>query len=156
MGLSVTGRGFNGGDRSGAEPVAVVSQAAVRAFWPDGRATGSRIRLGPDFPWMKIVGVASDVRHRLLTESPQPILYRPLEQASTMTLGLIVRTRADATSGLAENIAREVRAVDAQIPLYAVRSMRDLIDRAVAQRQFLMRLRVAFGAIALGLALLGM
>ena len=103
---------------------------------------------------MTVVGVAGDVLNRRLTEPPQPILYRSLEQSSDLSLALLIRTRG-ATRDLAESVAREIRAVDPDLPVYSVRTMTDVIERVVAQRQFLMRLLVAFGAIATALALLG-
>ncbi len=150
----VRGRGFTGFDRAGAEPVAIVSEAAVRRFWPGRDPVGIRLRLSPGLPWITVVGVASDVRTRRLDEPPQPILYRPIEQASSLALAFLVRTNGPAP-GLADALARAVRSVDPDVPVYAVRSMDDLLDRAVAQRQFLMRILVVFGAAAVGLALLG-
>jgi ABC-type antimicrobial peptide transport system permease subunit len=103
---------------------------------------------------MTVVGIAADVLNRRLTESPQPILYRTLEQSSDLSLALLIRTRGDATA-LGEGVAREVRAVDPSIPIYSVRTMPEILDAAVAQRRFLMRLLVAFGSVATLLALLG-
>jgi ABC-type antimicrobial peptide transport system permease subunit len=69
-------------------------------------------------------------------------------------MALLVRTREGA-NGLRDAVAREVRAVDPDLPIYAVRTMDDLLGSAVAQRRFLMRLLVAFGALATTLALIG-
>jgi putative ABC transport system permease protein len=150
----VRGRAFNDADRVGSEPVAIVSEAAARMFWKGRDPVGERLRLGPDFPWMTVVGVAGDVLNRRLTEPPQPILYQPLEQSSDLTFALLVRTHVD-TANLGEHIAREVRTVDPELPVHSLRTMSELIGTAVAQRRFLMRLLVAFGTVATGLALLG-
>jgi putative ABC transport system permease protein len=147
------GRGFTGSDRMDTEPVAIVTEAAARRFWPDASPIGARIRVNPRLPWMTIVGVAGDVLTRGLDDSAQPILYQPLEQASNLALAFLLRTRTAA--GLEEALSREVRAVDPNLPLYAVRSMDELLARDVAQRRFLMRVLIAFGAAAVGLALLG-
>jgi putative ABC transport system permease protein len=148
------GRGFDEFDRAGSEPVAIVSEAAVRTFWSGRDPVGSRLRLGSDLPWMTVVGVASDVVHRRLSEPAQPILYRSLEQSSDLSLALLIRTRG-ATSDLGERIGREVRAVDPDVPVHSVAIMADVIGSALAQRQFLMRLLAAFGALAAALALVG-
>jgi predicted permease len=148
------GRLFNDFDRAGAEPVAIVSETAARTFWRGRDPVGDRLRLGPDLPWMTIVGVAGDVINRRLNEPPQPILYQPLDQSSDLSLALLVRTRG-ATPDLAASIAREIRGVDPDLPVYSVRTMAEVIGAALAQRQFLMRLLVAFGIIATALALVG-
>jgi putative ABC transport system permease protein len=150
----VRGRAFADSDRAGAEQVAIVSDTAARMFWSGEDPLGQRLRFSPDTPWMTVIGVAGDVLNRRLTEEPQPILYRSLEQSSDLSLALLVRTRA-AIPGLAESVAREVRAVDPDLPVYAPRTMSELIEAGVAQRRFLMRVLVAFGTLATALALLG-
>jgi putative ABC transport system permease protein len=150
----VRGRSFTGADGAGGEPVAVVSETAARQFWGDRNPVGARVRFGSTSPWITVVGVAGDVLHRRLTERPQPILYRPLEQSSDLSLALLIRTR-DGATGLRDAVAREIRAVDPNLPVYAVRTMDELLGTAVAQRRFLMRLLVAFGALATTLALIG-
>jgi putative ABC transport system permease protein len=150
----VRGRSFSDTDRAASEPVAIVSETGARLYWKGADPIGARVRFGPGMPWMTVVGVAGDVLNRRLTEPPQPILYRPLEQSSELAMALLIRTRGD-QAGLAESVAREVRAIDPELPVYAVRTMTELIGAAVAQGQFLMRLLVAFGVIATALALLG-
>ena len=45
MGIPLTeGRPFAATDREGAEPVAIVSQAAARQYWPNGSPVGEEIR----------------------------------------------------------------------------------------------------------------
>jgi putative ABC transport system permease protein len=155
MGIPIRqGRAFDASDRAGSEPVAIVSAAAAERFWPGENPVGSRIRISPQAPWTTIVGVAGDVLHRRLDEAPQPILYRPLEQSSNLTLAFVVRTDGS-QPGLPQALSEAVRAVDPALPVYAVRSMDELLARGVAQRQFLMRVLVAFGGAAVALALLG-
>jgi predicted permease len=150
----VRGRAFADADRAGTEPVAIVSETAARMLWNGRDAIGGRVRFSPDLPWMTVVGVAADVLSRRLTEAPQPVLYRPIEQNSDLSMALLVRARAG-SAGLGDEIARAVQGVDAGIPVYAMRTMTEVIDTAVAQRRFLMRVLVAFGTIAGALALLG-
>ncbi len=56
---------------------------------------------------------------------------------------------------MGDAVAREVRGVDPDLPVYAVRTMDELIGTAVAERRFLMRLLAAFGTAAVAIALLG-
>lgn len=150
----VRGRTFNDADRAGGEPSAIISETAARTIWKDIDPIGARVRLRSDGPWITVVGVASDVLNRRLIDPPQPILYQTLEQSSDLSMALLIRTRG-ATPDLPESLAREIRAIDPDLPVYAVRTMVEVIDRALAQRQFVMRLLVAFGAMAAGLAVLG-
>jgi putative ABC transport system permease protein len=155
MGITILkGRSFAEPDRAGAEPVAIVSDTAARIFWRGRDPIGGRLRFSPDLPWMTVIGVVSDVLNRRLSETPQPILYRPLDQASDLSLALLIRTRRD-VSGLGRSVSEAVRAIDPGVPVYSVRTMRDLIAAAVAQRRFLMRLLSVFGVLATTLALLG-
>ena len=150
----VRGRGFSDSDREGAEPVAIVSEAAARRFWQGEDPIGRRLRLSPNSPWITVVGIAGDVLNRRLTEEPQPLLYRPLEQSSDLSVALLVRTR-DAVPGLGAAVSRTVAGIDPELPVHSIRTMDDLLEAGVAQRRFLMRLLTAFGATAAALALLG-
>ena len=150
----VRGRAIADADRAGADPVVVISEAAARAYWRDQNPIGTRLRFAADMPWVTVVGVAGDVRHRRLTEPAQPIMYRPFDQDPSYVVAILARTTGD-IPGLAESIATSVRAVDADLPLYSVRTMDDLVAGAVAERRFLMRLLVGFGIAAVGIALLG-
>jgi putative ABC transport system permease protein len=148
------GRPFSDSDRAGSELVVIVSDAAARTLWRDQDPIGQRVRLSPELPWMTVVGVVNDVIHRRLTDQPQPIMYRSLEQSSDLSLALLLRTRGD-TPRLSEALAREIRAVDPDLPVYSVRTMPELIGSALSQRRFLMRLLAVFGVLATALALLG-
>ena len=156
MGIRVVrGRGLTEGDRADSQPVAVISEAAARAFWSGEDPLIQRIRLGPDLPWMPIVGVVSDVQNRRLTEPAQPILYQSLDQSPSLSVALVARTRGP-QPGIGEALAGAVRAVDRDVPVHSVRTMDELLSTAVAQRRFLMRVVLAFGGAAIGLALLGL
>jgi ABC-type antimicrobial peptide transport system permease subunit len=97
----------------------------------------------------------SDVQNRRLTEPAQPILYQSLEQSPSLAVALLVRTRGPQPA-LAEALAEAVRGVDRDVPIYEVRTMEERLATAVAQRRFLMRVVLAFGGAAVGLALLGL
>ena len=150
----VQGRAFTDFDRAGAEPVAIVSEAAARAFWRGRDPVGEQIRLSAQSPWLTVVGVASDVLNRRLNESPQPMLYQPLEQSPEMAMALLIRTRRDSPT-FAQQIAAEIRGIDPDLPVYATTTMSAVINSAVAQRRFVMRLLIVFAVTATALALLG-
>ena len=104
---------------------------------------------------MTVVGVAGDVLNRRLTEPPQPILYRSLEQSSGLSMALLVRDARRRAGARRERGARRPRRRSGLADLFGADDERVDRDGNVAQRQFLMRLLVAFGALATALALLG-
>ena len=108
MGIPLrSGRVFDGHDVEGAAPVAVVSESLAKRFFPGENALGHRIAIGRAGargrarrnglgPWMEIVGVVGDVKSAALDLDERPAIYRPLEQASNLSLTLVVRTRLGA------------------------------------------------------------
>ena len=54
------GRSFTDADASARAPVAIVSAATARRFWPDAEAVGKRIRLSGQQEWHTVVGVVAE------------------------------------------------------------------------------------------------
>jgi putative ABC transport system permease protein len=67
---------------------------------------------------------------------------------------VVVRAESDPRL-LAEQIRREVRAIDPNEPIFAVRTMETVIAAAMAQRRFTMLLLAVFAATALALSAIG-
>lgn len=164
------GRFLTEADSRSSEPVALVNEAAVRQFWPDGGALGSRITLGqPYVPELadtqprRIVGIIKDVREVGLDRDPPPIVYIPIGQVNPQLTVLFVRllpislaVRIDGNaSGLLKSIQREIWAVDPQQPITNVQSMEEIVARSVGNHRFNMVLMSALAFLALVLAGVG-
>jgi len=93
----VSGRTFNDGDRPDSLPVAIVSQAMARRYWPEGDALGQLLRRpDPAEADLVIVGVASDVNVRSLGEAPRDVVYTPYTQGESLPAAhFVVRTPTD-------------------------------------------------------------
>jgi putative ABC transport system permease protein len=158
MGIALLrGRLFTEEDQEEAQPVAIVSDSLARRFFPGEDALGRRVRLPSRTgagPWMTIVGVAHDVKTQALDADERPVLYRPLLQASSLALTLVVRG-SQPPAALGAAIEGEVRALDRELPIYAVRTMGDAMAATVAQRRFAMQLLGLFAAAALLLSAIG-
>jgi hypothetical protein len=77
----VEGRTFNDGDRRESRPVAIISLAMARRYWPDGNALGQIVRRpDPAEHDLVIVGVASDINVRSLGEAPRDVVYEAYTQ----------------------------------------------------------------------------
>jgi len=156
----VAGRGFDSGDRRGTRPVVLISAAAARKFWPDGKFLGRFVRVaarpGPedDRAEGEIIGVVGDVHEQGLDKGPRAIIYANLEQVPVSGLTIAVRTAA-APLTLAPEIRGIVTALDPELPLSNVRTMDDVVRAATAQPRFRAWLMGFFALLATGLAGLG-
>jgi predicted permease len=153
------GRGFNDDDRADTLPVVVVNETLARRFWPGEDAVGKRIRWGGWNPqgWLTVVGVAADVKFSALEAETPVTIYMPIFQPPRLRRAaiFIARTTGDPAS-LAAALDREISAVDAELPVYDIRTMNQVLAASVAQRRFTMWLLVIFAAAALSLAATGL
>ena len=149
------GREFTPADRTGADRVAVVSEAMARRFWGTPDVVGRRYRHGgSDTPWVTIVGVARDVPIVSPGETPRPFVYRPFAQGGFGRAALVILGSGEPTALIAA-IRQEVRAVDPLIPLMQPAPMQGHIDRSLAAPRAAARLLTALGLMAVLLACVG-
>jgi putative ABC transport system permease protein len=148
------GRTFTAADDSRAEPVVVINREMANRYWPNANPIDKRVRLtaGDDSgPWIRIVGVAEDVRHISLSRGAVPEMYRPYTQVPVAAFTLVVRTAAD-PAAIAPVVRAVVQAVDPDLPLYDVRTMDDRIAASFAQTRGTMLLLLVTAALAAALA----
>jgi putative ABC transport system permease protein len=152
------GRAFVEQDDEKGEPVAIVSESLARLAFPGEDPIGRRVQLpalrGESGPWTTVVGIVRDVKMEALDLEDRPAIYLPLWQNSGMTATLVLRGPGR-PADLAAGIEEAVRGIDAELPVYAVRSMDEAMAATVAQRQFAMRLLALFALAALALSVLG-
>jgi putative ABC transport system permease protein len=158
MGIRLLGgRTFTAQDDQHSALVGVISQAMAQRYFPTEDPIGRRLHFGggkSDNPWITIVGVVDDVRNERIEERPRPMFYRPLRQASNLSLSLVLKTDGDPRQ-LGPALAREVRAADADQPTFGVTTMEAIVAAATASRRFATELLGAFAALALLLAAIG-
>jgi predicted permease len=160
------GRTFSASDTADSQPVAVISEAMARRFWPDQNPIGKHLSrtftsLGP----CEIVGVVGNVKQDGLdVVDAIATLYVPLAQLSapapgfgewrSFPMSLVVRT-ASSPSNLTGEITAAVHRVDPSAPVLDVRTMDNLFAESMAQRRLNMLLLGAFAGLALLLAAVG-
>jgi putative ABC transport system permease protein len=151
------GRTFTEQDDQRAPLVAVVTDAMARRYWPGEDPVGRRVHFGgpqSKNPWITIVGIVNDVRNERPEDPARPTMYRPLRQASNLSLSLVLKTSGDPRM-LGYALAREVRAADPDQPTYGVRPLEYLVATAMASRRFTTQLLGGFAMLALVLAAVG-
>ncbi len=158
MGIPLrSGRHFDRNDGPTAPPVAIINETMARTLWPGQDPIGQHVRTGPAAtgPWTTIVGVVGDIRHGGLEAAPQPEYYITYQQgAPPVGPFIVLRTTGD-PSLLAETVRAEARSIDKNLPIYDMRTMTTLRSEAVSTRRFILLIVGAFGALALGLAAIG-
>jgi len=153
------GRVFNDGDRADTQLVAVANQEFVREFLKGRPAIGARVRLGPnDDPngkFVTVVGVVGDVLHEGdLEDGVQSVLYLPIKQSDPRFLSFVVRSGGDPLA-LTASVRAAVTAVDADMPVYWLRTLDDWMQLALFDHRLIGALFGTFALFALLLAAAG-
>jgi ABC-type antimicrobial peptide transport system permease subunit len=151
----VSGRYLTADDDEESLRVVLISEEAAERAFPGQDPLGRRLLITDDQPW-EVVGVVGDVRHRSLEEGGGAEVYIPYTQLWDMsTAEMVVRSRLP-VSALSVGVREAIRAVDPAIPTDDVRSMEDVVNRAVSPRRFTLALLGGFAGAALILAALGL
>ena len=155
MGTAVLrGRAITDADRVGGQPVAVLSQSAVKRIWPSEDALGKCVKLQADGPCHVVVGISGDIRADF-EEGPGRHVYVAATQVPAPDSRIFVRTRSDAATQ-AEIVRRALQEV---VPGAAFVSARPL-DGIVAPQMRSWRLGATmftiFGVLALVVAAVGL
>ncbi|HEY6269933.1 MAG TPA: ABC transporter permease [Candidatus Acidoferrum sp.] len=154
------GRDFTPLDREGQPLVAIVNEEVVREFFPHENPIGARIHWAREtepLRWMTVIGVVGDVKHSGLDQPTDPAVYTPFPQSNEIWrsfMTLAIRTRG-VSSGLVEEVKKQVWSLDSRIPVSDVHTMDELMAVSLAQQRFNMLLLGLFAALALVLAAVG-
>jgi predicted permease len=134
----------------------IVDDRIARRFWPGQSPVGKRFRFAfsPGMPWIEIVGVAGHIRHDGLDVDPRPQVYFNYLQRPQDRMALVVRADQEPRALISATL-EAIRSVDAEQPVYDVRTMEDVVERSTAQRWLNMMMVTVFAAIALLLASVG-
>jgi predicted permease len=153
----VAGRTFEDGDRSDGRPVAIVSEAMARRYWPDGDALGRTLgRPAPGEADLTIVGVARDINMRALGEAPRDVIYEPFAQGEgSPLLNVLVRSTSDAAV-MAPALEAAAREIDPDLQIIQSTTMAQHLALSRLPSRAFAFLLSAFGAMAMALATVGL
>ena len=149
----VSGRDFARSDDENAPPVAIVNEMMVEKYWRGGDPIGRRLQ--SNGKWLQVVGVARLSKYGSFMEAPQAFFYVPLRQNFGMLATLEVRT-ATPPQAITTLLAREIRGLDQNMPVYEATPMRMVVDRSMAAPQVAVTLLTVFGSLALVLSAIGL
>jgi len=150
------GRGFTEQDNANAPLVTLINRTAAQRIWPNEDPIGKRIRLGSlESPLRTIIGVVGDVNHYDLETAPDLQAYIPHAQWTDSYMLLVVRATAE-PGALTGTVRQVIHALDPDVPLHKITTMRQLVSASAAQRRFTLLLIAVFAAVALLMAAIGL
>jgi putative ABC transport system permease protein len=153
------GRFFTSSDRFGQTKVTIVNETMARRLWPNQDPIGKRIGFKAENPdWREVVGVVADVTYPSFA-STSPVdtdmqTYQPIAQSVPGAASIILRT-ADQPDAIAPGLAREVAALDRDLPVYNVMTARASEQRSTAGLRLMSLVLGAFALLGLVLAAVG-
>jgi putative ABC transport system permease protein len=156
----IQGRPFTEQDKASSTPVAIISEAAARRFFPNQNPLGQRIRVDAyrvEWPWYTIVGVVGDVRQFVFDREHRATVYLPHAQlaeswAEWMTLA--VRASGDPLT-MVPGVREQIRGIDPDLPLYQIRTMEKIIVEHISPISVSATWMAGLGLLALALAAIG-
>ena len=153
MGMSlIAGRDFSEADTTASEPVIVVNQTLARTLWPGQDPLGQKMLVNGE---RRVIGVVGDVRHLALEQGAGLEMYLSVRQIDDApSLDLVIRTSA-APADLAAAVRSALKPIAPDVSGKDFRILRELVDRSVSPRRFLVLLLGGFAVFALLLASLG-
>jgi predicted permease len=160
----IAGRDFTWTDLYDKRHVAMVSENLAREMWgAPTAALGKRIREGPKEYWREIVGVVGDVYDNGAQEKAPAFAYWPVLMDtfygepvwSTRFGAFVIRTNRAATESFLAEARQAIWSVDANLPVFLVRTLKDVYDTSMARTSFTLVLLGIAGGMALVLGVVG-
>ncbi len=163
----VAGREITWPDIEAGGKVAVISEGLARELWGEpAAALGKRVRESrPDAPgiWRDVIGVVQDVHEDGVHLDAPRLVYWPVlresfggqPKAGMPSIAYVVRSERAGTASFVAEINQAVWAVNADLPVFLVRTVQDLYGVFLAQTSFTLVMLAIAAAMALGLGVVG-
>jgi predicted permease len=152
------GREFNAQDTAQSTPVAVVNEAFVDEYFPEGGAIGRKVRAAEDSnaPELTIVGVTPNINHdkRWKEGSFAPTIYRPIAQLPWRFTTVAVRVNGDphAYGNMLRNVTQTL---DPDLAPYWIQTLEEFQIQRRDAIKLLSNVFIGFALIAIILAAVG-
>lgn len=150
------GRNFAGSDRADAPPVAIVSQAMARKFWPGENPVGKRFGFPNQTGWHEVVGVASDAvfASDFAGLFPPYHFYQPWAQQSTRFPTISVHTVSD-PHALAGSVRKALASIEPDVAFTQLGTARESMDSDLAGFSLIRQTLVTLAGLGLLLSAMG-
>lgn len=152
----IAGNLFTARDNKDMPLVTVINQSMARKYWPNQDPIGKRINLGDPKtdPWITVVGIVGDIKHKGLSEANYPQMYVPHAQNQSRVMTLVARTSSDPLD-MVTPIKNALLSMDKDQAPANIRTMAEVVSASIARPRFNMLLITAFAFIGMVLAIVG-
>jgi predicted permease len=149
------GRDIGDGDHESSLPVAVVNETLARHFFQGQDPLGRQITIGRDKSRkdLQIIGLVSDAKYQRLQETPRAVAYLPWQQQRGDNM--FIEMRVTPRTSVADLVRREVRALDAVVPIH-MQTVADRIRESIVTERVLASLAGLLAAAAAVLVCAGL
>src|SRR4030095_12567781 len=155
----IRGREFGASETADSPKVAIINEAMARRYLDGRDPIGSRFTFGAGDkvrPDIEIVGKVKDSKHATVRDKVGPFVYIPYSQLKSLgNITFYVKTRQDVGS-MATALRREVQRMDANLPVFNLKTLERQIDESLFNDKFLTMLSMSFALLAALLASLGL
>jgi putative ABC transport system permease protein len=141
-------------DRARTTRATIINDTLALRLWPGQNPIGRRILVGDSKRPYEVIGVVGQSRLTVLGREPEPVMYYHYRQFPWTSLTIAVRATGDPLS-LERTVRAAVTSLDPALPLFEVRTLGDLVDRAAAAPQMNAALLTLFAVLALTLSAIG-
>ena len=156
--LGRAGGGFSE-SLANASRVCIVNESMARHLFGDANPVGRRISFEDRYTAEganEVVGVVKDVHHdSIRTADREGTIYVPSWSNGAEARWLSARVAGDATPVIAA-IRRELRDMDPNVPMLRFRTLEEYVNSGLRRERLIAYLSGFFGALALGLASVGL
>ena len=159
----LVGRDFTWEELHSQRNVAMVSESFARTEWRSVEgAVGKRVRFGPNQAWQQVIGVVADVYDDGADKPAPPIVYWPARLhdyvAGTVlprSVNFAMRSERTGSEAFAREIRQAVGEVMPGLPVFEIRTLREVYEQSAAATAFSLVLLGLAAAMALLLGIVG-
>lgn len=150
------GRTFTDHDNKDAPPVVIIDDSFAKRYWPDEDAVGKQVKFERDAAPRTVIGVVGRVRMEGLEVDSGRVqaYFSYLVNPWGYTMSIVARTPVN-PANVADEVRKEVLALDKDRPIFNVKTVEQLRDESIASRRLNTLLFGVFAAVALLLASVG-
>jgi ABC-type antimicrobial peptide transport system permease subunit len=155
----VRGRYFDDQDTDSSKKVVIINESLANKLWEGENPIGRILTVPPNKEPREIVGIVRDVKQLDLIQPMNSQFYLPCEQPMgngqpALNVVLVIRTSVPPQT-LVNTLRGQVASLDRELPVFRVRTMKEVLTESIAAYRFRGVLMSLFAILAITLAVTG-